>query len=165
VEVAPGRFLLDPRTFAKLLMLSGVGPQDRVLDVGCATGYSTAVLARLAQSVIGLEQDTELVRLARDILPTVGSANANVLQGVLCDGMKSEAPYDVIVVEGGMEEVPLSLLSQLSEGGRLVGVIQRGAQGRAHIFVREKGCTSSRADFDASVPILAGFRVKVGFVF
>ena len=165
VEVAPGRRLLDPRSFAKLLVLAGVGRTDRVLDVGCATGYSTAVLALLAKSVVAVDQDADLVRLARDNLSAVGAGNATVVQNALADGAKAEAPYDVIVVEGGIEEAPQTLLSQLGEGGRLVAVLQRGALGRAHLFVRENGRIGSHPDFDASVPALVGFHKSIGFVF
>ncbi|MDE2113196.1 MAG: protein-L-isoaspartate O-methyltransferase [Alphaproteobacteria bacterium] len=165
IEVAPGRYLLDPRSFAKLLVMADLKPTDRVLDVGCATGYSSAVLARLAKSVVSLDQDADLVRLASDLLPAMGVKNATVVQGSLIDGVKSSAPYDVIVVNGGIEEPPQALLSQLIEGGRLVAVIQKGTYGRAHLFVREKGCIGSRVGFDASVPVLAGFKKAVGFVF
>jgi len=165
IEVAQGRYLLDPRSFAKLLMLADIRPADAVLDVGCATGYSATVVAQLAKTVVALEQGAELVRLASDLIPACGATNAAVIQGSLVDGFKSKAPYDVIVVEGGIEEQPLALLSQLGEGGRLVAVIQIGAIGRAHIFVRENGHIGSRVGFDASVPVLAGFRKTVGFVF
>ncbi len=165
VEVVAGRYLLDPRSFAKLLVLAGVRPADRVLDVGCATGYSTAVLALLAKSVVAVEQDGDLVRVASDRLSAVGAENATVVQGALVEGAKAKSPYDVIVVEGGIEEAPQTLLSQLGEGGRMVAVLRQGAHGRAHLFVRENGRIGSRPDFDASVPVLVGFHKSVGFVF
>jgi protein-L-isoaspartate(D-aspartate) O-methyltransferase len=112
---------------------------------------------------VALEQDADLVRAAMERL--TGVADATVVQGALVEGAKAQAPYDVIVVEGGIEEAPQTLLSQLSEGGRLVAVFQQGAQGRAELFVREKGRIGSRPDFDASVPVLTGFRKSVGFVF
>ena len=165
VEVAPGRYLLDPRSFAKLLVLAGVSQTDRVLDVGCATGYSAAVLALLAKSVVAVEQDADLVHLSRDNLSAAGAENATVVQSALVEGAKAESPYDVIVVEGGIEEAPQTLLSQLGEGGRLVAVLQQGVHGRAHLFIRENGRIGSRPDFDASVPALVGFPKTVGFVF
>ena len=165
VEVAPGRYILDPRTYAKLLMLADIMPTDAVLDVGCTTGYSSVVLRQLASSVVGLEQDAELVRMASELVPGLGGDNATVVQGALIEGYRSKAPYDVIVVEGSVEEAPQTLLSQLGEGGRLVAVLQNGVSGRAHLFVREKGQIGSRADFDATVPTLVGFRKTIGFVF
>ena len=163
VEVSPGRYLLEPRCVAKLLVLANVRPTDHVLDVACATGYSTAVLAQLVRSVVAVEQDGDLMRQAVERLR--GAANVTVVQGALAEGAKAHAPYDLIVVEGGIEEAPAALLAQLAEGGRLVAVLQRGALGRAHIFVREHGRVGSRPDFDASVPVLAGFRKSVEFVF
>ncbi|HXL99892.1 MAG TPA: protein-L-isoaspartate O-methyltransferase [Rhizomicrobium sp.] len=165
VELVAGRYLLEPRSFAKLLQLAEILPGDKVLDVGCATGYSTAVLAKIAQHVIGLEQDADLVRIASDMIPAVGAANVQVIQGGLAQGYPAGAPYDVILINGAVEQVPEALLAQLAEGGRLVTVIQQGAQGRATVFLRQDGHVGHRAAFDAAAPILAGFRQPAGFVF
>jgi len=165
VEVSPGRYLPDPRTFSKLLQLAAIQPSDKALDVGCATGYSTAVLARLAKSVVALEQDADLVRIAAETVPAVAASNATVVQGGLTEGYKAKAPYDIIFINGAVEAVPDSLLGQLAEGGRLVAIVRQGAQGRAQLFVRENGRVGSREDFDSGTPLLAGFRKVVGFVF
>lgn len=163
VEVAPGRFLMEPRCFAKLLQLAAITAEDRILDVGCATGYSAAVLARLAGEVVALEQDADLVRAASQLLANV-VGKVEVVQGGLVEGVKDRAPYDVIFINGAVEQVPESLLNQLAEGGRLVTFLQDG-QSRAWLFVKEKGQVGRRPDFDADVPVLAGFRKAVGFVF
>jgi len=161
VEVSPGRYLLDPRTFAKLLELADVRPEDKVLDVGCATGYSAAVIARLAKKVFALEQDAELVCLASEL----GTPNMEVVQGALDQGHKQRAPFDVIFVNGAIQEPPETLLSQLAEGGRLVAVVADGTAGKAQLFVREHGRIGGRPGFDASVPTLVGFSKSVGFRF
>jgi protein-L-isoaspartate(D-aspartate) O-methyltransferase len=165
IELVPGRFLLDPRNFARLLQLAEIGPGDKALDVGCATGYSTVVLARLAGQVIGLEQDADLVRVASDMVPAAGAANATIAQGSLDAGYRAKAPYDVIVVNGAIEKAPESLLAQLAEGGRLVAIVQTGAQGRGCLYERQNGHIGSRTAFDASAPLLAGFVQPTGFVF
>ncbi len=164
VPVAPGRFLLDPRSFAKLLQLADVTAEDKVLDVGCATGYSSAVLGRLGKSVVALEQDADLVRVASEALADA-TGRIILTQGALIEGFRSEAPYDVIFINGAIERVPETLLAQLAEGGRLVAVMKDGAQGRAHLFLKEHGVVGQRPDFDADVPLLAGFKKAVGFVF
>ncbi|MBN9589772.1 MAG: hypothetical protein BGN85_12750 [Alphaproteobacteria bacterium 64-11] len=164
VPVAPGRYLLDPRSFAKLVQLARVTAQDKVLDVGCATGYSSAVLARLGGSVVALEQDADLVRIATETLARAVGQIA-VTQGALIEGFKDEAPYDVIFVNGAIEQTPETLLSQLGEGGRLVTVINEGAHGRARLFLKEHGVIGQRPDFDADVPLLAGFKKAMGFIF
>lgn len=164
VEVVPSRFLLEPRTFAKLLHLAVIGPEDNVLDIGCATGYSTAVLSRLARRVIGLEADVDLARVATDMLPAVNAANATVVQGPLTEGHRRGAPYDAIVIEGAVENVPDALTAQLAEGGRLVAMVQEGAQVRANLYLRHRDHVGYRRDFDGSAPLLAGFRKRVGFV-
>ena len=166
VEVAPKRYLLDPRSFAKLLQLAAIKASDRVLDVGCATGYSSAVLARIGAEVIALEQDADLVRIASEMLPAVGARNASVTQGSLVDGFKPKAPYDVIFVNGAIGDTPETLLRQLAEGGRLVAVVQpSGSVGKAQLFVKENSEIGARPAFDAGVPELAGFKKAVGFVF
>jgi len=164
VEVAPGRYLLDPRSFAKMLQLARVAAEDRVLDIGCATGYSSAVLARMAKQVVALEQDADLVRIASELLAgAVGQVQ--LTQGALIEGFKSGAPYDVIFVNGAIEQAPETLLSQLAEGGRLVAVLRDNSQAKAYLFLKEHGGIGRRPDFDADVPLLAGFKKALGFVF
>lgn len=169
VEVIPGRFLLEARSLGKMLQAAEIGPDDSVLDIGCLTGYTTAVLARMAKHVVGLEQDAELMRIALDLLPTVGAANAEIVQGGLTEGHKPKAPYDVIIINGGVENVPEALFGQLAEGGRLVAILQtspeQAVQGQVNVFLREQSRVGKRYMFDAAAPALAGFRRKVGFVF
>lgn len=163
VEIAPGRYLLDPRSFAKALQLAAVTADDRVLDVGCGSGYSSAVLARLAKDVVALEQDADLMRQAAGLLER--EANIQVAQGALIEGFKAGGLYDVIFVNGAIEAEPTTLLAQLEEGGRLVAFQQVGAQGRAVLYLKEHGQIGSRPAFDATVPLLAGFEKHVGFIF
>jgi protein-L-isoaspartate(D-aspartate) O-methyltransferase len=163
VEIAQGRYLLDPRSFAKALQLLGITANDRILDVGCGTGYSSAVLGRLAKSVVALEQDADLVRVASGLLETL--PNVQITQGALIEGFKDGGPYDVIFVNGAIEAQPDTLLAQLEEGGRLVAFLQIGAQGRATLYLKEHGRIGHRTDFDANVPLLAGFKKNLGFVF
>lgn len=164
VAVAPGRYLLDPRSFAKLLQLAQIDAGDRVLDVACGTGYSAAVLARLAAEVVALEQDADLVRIASELLANV-VGKVEVVQGALIEGVKGQAPFDVIFVNGAIEQTPDALLGQLSEGGRLVTVMRESGQTRAWLFVKQNGQVGRRPDFDAEVPLLAGFKKAMGFVF
>jgi len=163
VEIAPGRYLLDPRSFAKALQLARITADDRVLDVGSGTGYSAAILARLAANVVALEQDADLVRVAVGLLANVPSIQ--VTQGALIEGFPGGGLYDVIFVNGAVEAQPGTLLSQLEEGGRLVAFLQSGPQGRAVLYLKEHGQIGYRADFDANVPLLAGFKKHIGFVF
>jgi len=163
VAMAPGRYLLDPRSFAKLVQLAGIETGDRVLDVGGGTGYSAAVLARLAGEVVALEQDADLVRAASQLLANV-VGKVEVVQGGLVEGVKDRAPFDVIFINGAIEQVPDALLGQLAEGGRLVAVLKDG-QSRAWLYLKENGQVGRRPDFDADVPVLAGFKKAMGFVF
>ncbi len=165
IEVVHGRWLLAPRTFAKLLELAEIEPSDSVLDVGCATGYSTAILARISGRVIGLEQDADLVRIAVEAVHDFGCRNASVVQGSLTHGVRAAAPFDVIIVEGAFERSPDNLLAQLAVGGRLVGILQNAEQGHAVLYLKEPERMGRRIGFDASAPVLAGFRQPAGFIF
>ena len=165
IEIIRGRYLLEPRTFAKLLQLAAVTPNDTVLDLACATGYSTAVIAKLAKTVIGLEQGADLVRIASEAVHSAGTKNSTIAQGALIDGFPAKAPYDVIFINGAIEIVPDALLAQLAEGGRLVAVIKSGELGRATLYLREHGRVGQRVAFDAAAHPLVGFRNTVGFVF
>jgi len=165
IEVVAGRYLMDPRTFGLLVDAAKIGREDKVLDVGCATGYSTAVLSELGGRVVGLEQDADLVRVAAEAIRALGTQNAVIVQGSLADGFRGEAPYDVVFVNGAIETAPKALLAQLAPGGRLVVVVGGEARSKATVFINENGRIGRRIAFDASVPELAGFRQPVGFVF
>jgi protein-L-isoaspartate(D-aspartate) O-methyltransferase len=166
VEVRPGRFLLDPRSFGKLLQLAEIQERDRVLDVACATGYSTAVLCGLSADVVTLEQDEELAKFAAPILrscPKLGRLYGVV--GPLKAGAKEQGPYDVIFVNGAVEEIPQAWVDQMKEGGRMVVILNEGPVGKAHFCVRKAGSLSRRFAFDATVPVLPGFERSRSFVF
>jgi len=164
---APARFLLAPMVLARLVQLAAVQPQDAVLDVGCATGYSTAVLARLGRSVIGLEPEPELAEAARHILREVGVANVQIVEGDLARGYPEAGPYDVILLNGSVPEPPKTLIAQLVEGGRLAAVLSTGAgsQGKAYLFVKVSGEVSGVPHFDAGARPLPGFAAEPCFSF
>jgi len=160
-----GRALLKPMVFAKLIQAAGIGETDHVLDLGCLTGYSAAVLARLAGSVVALEEDVALARSAGEALAHTGAMNLSVVSGPLRGGWATGAPYDVIIVEGAAEVVPDSLLSQLKEGGRLVCVVGRAPMGKAMIYRMAGGHATAQPLFDAAAPLLPGFVKPAAFVF
>jgi len=171
LEIAPAsggsvaRYLMEPARFGKLVQLAEVKPSDLVLDVGCATGYSTAVLSKIASFVVGLECDPALAETASSLLAELDCINTSVVTGELKEGYADESPYDVIFIGGAVDYVPDSLLAQLAEGGRLVAVIGRGNAAKAHLFIKEGGLVSSRADFNAAIKPLPGFERETGFVF
>jgi protein-L-isoaspartate(D-aspartate) O-methyltransferase len=160
-----GRFLLAPRTFAKLVQLAEIGPDAVVLDVGCATGYSTAVLARLAKAVVAVEVDTALAIQATQTLRQLGANNALVIEGALEMGAPSHAPFDAILLEGAVPRVPGGLLEQLKDGARLVAVTADGTFGRAQVWQRTGKVFDSRPVFDAGAEPLPGFARQADFVF
>jgi protein-L-isoaspartate(D-aspartate) O-methyltransferase len=164
------RYLLAPVVLARLIQLANVEATGNVLDIGCATGYSTVVLSRLANAVTAVEVEPELAAAARANLAALGIGNAAVVEGPLTEGAPDAAPFDVILVNGSVLDVPEELLAQLKEGGRLVAVIAAGREGRprqgkAFLFVKVDGEASGVSHFDASAKPLPGFAPTPSFSF
>ncbi|WP_096786164.1 protein-L-isoaspartate O-methyltransferase [Rhodobacter sp. CZR27] len=163
VAISPNRVVLEPRTLAKLLDTLNIQPTESVLDVGCGLGYSCAVIARLAEAVVGLEEDEALASEAQRTLSTEGVDNAAVIVGALTGGAAKHGPYDVITVQGGVETVPQALLDQLKEGGRIGCLFMEGPLGVARIGYKVDGALTWRPAFNASAPVLPGFETKRDF--
>lgn len=159
----PPRYLIETMVLARMIQTGAVGEGDRVLDVGAATGYSSAVLGLIAAEVVALEQDGALVGAARGALG--GTANITVVEGPLTAGAASKGPFDVILLEGAVEQLPQALLDQLAEGGRLVAVVGRGRAAKCLVHTRIGAEISIRQAFDAAIPALPGFDAPRGFVF
>jgi protein-L-isoaspartate(D-aspartate) O-methyltransferase len=157
------RRLLKPMVLGKLIHAANIAPGDRVLDVGCATGYGAAVLARVAGQVIALEQDADLARAARSEL--AGQPNATVVSGSLTAGWPQSSPYDAIVLEGATEVPPETFLSQIREGGRLVCVLGSGPGSKAMLYCRSGDELGGRPIFDATAAVLPGFAKTPVFAF
>jgi protein-L-isoaspartate(D-aspartate) O-methyltransferase len=165
VPVGGGRVLMEPRVLGRLLNDAGLTPASRVLIVGAGTGYSAAIAARLAAKVVALEEDKALLASARGALSELG-ARVVLAEGRLADGWTAEGPYDVILIDGAVSEVPAALIAQLAPGGRLLTVVDDGhGVGRAMIFSGIDGIVSQRPLFDAATAILPGFERKPAFQF
>jgi protein-L-isoaspartate(D-aspartate) O-methyltransferase len=165
VPIAPGRVLLDPRVFAKLLDALNPGPSDLVLDLGCGTGYSTAVLARLAEAVIALEEDPALAAEAEALLAAHSVDTAVVQTGPLVAGVPEHGPFDAILVEGAVERLPEAIADQVKPGGRIAAVFTAGAAGQARLGLRTEQGVAWRRLFDATAPLLPGFEATKAFEF
>lgn len=165
VELAGGRMLLAPAEFARLLQLAEVGSDDVVLDVACGSGYSSAVIAGLASAVVGLEEHEDLVTQANETLAALDIGNAAIVTGALEQGVKREAPFDAIIIEGAVDEVPEILLSQLKGGGRLAAVVGRGNAAVATLYVKSGKDVFPRRTFNASLPLLQPFAKDEDFAF
>ena len=166
VEIAAGRYLMEPMVLARLIQEANVAADDMVLDVGCGTGYAAAVMSRLAGTVIALDVDGSLAEEAERTLGAVGADNAIVVTGPLAEGHSQQAPYDVILLGGAVDRLPQALADQLAEGGRIVGVLREtGGVGQATLWARHRGVLSSRGLFEASLPPLPGIARPVSFEF
>ncbi|MEO0914936.1 MAG: protein-L-isoaspartate O-methyltransferase [Pseudomonadota bacterium] len=165
IEVAPGRVLLDPRTFSKMLEALALSPSDLVLDIGSAYGYSTAVIARLAEAVVGVEEDEAMAREAERQLSALGADNAVITHAALSECDPAHGPYDAIMVQGGVEKIPAAIVSQLKEGGRIAALFREGAFGQARLGRKSGEKIVWRAEFDAAAPVLPGFGGAEAFQF
>lgn len=168
LPVAPGRCLMEPVTHARLLQAALPVKTDTVLDLGCATGYSAAILSTLCGKIVAVEHDASLLVSAQKNWADAGFANIQAHQGALPEGYAPAAPYSLIVLNGTVAHIPEALVEQLAPEGRLVGVV-RGAEdriGHAVIISRNaQGIISTRTLFDAAVPYLPGLEPRTQFVF
>lgn len=165
IPLGPGRVILDPRVFAKMLDALDLGPADLVLDVGCGLGYSTAVIARIAEAVVAVEEDPDHARDAEAALVSHGVDNAVVQTGALAAGAPEHGPYDAIMLQGAIETLPQALCDQLKPGGRIVAIFVSGALGRVRLGHRAGDGIGWRRVFDAAAPVLPGFAATKAFEF
>ena len=164
IDLGEGRFVLDPRSFAKMLDALDVQPTDMVLDIGCGLGYSSAILAQMAGTVIAIEENESFVETAQATLVEQGCLNVVVNAAPLVAGDASSAPYDVILIQGGVEDVPQTLLDQLADGGRLACIFQNGGTGILKLGYKIDGQVSWRYEANAAAPVLSGFEKSKDFV-
>jgi protein-L-isoaspartate(D-aspartate) O-methyltransferase len=171
IPLGNGRFLVEPLVLARLLQLAEIGKDDKVLEIGCASGYATAVLAKIAASVVAVESDPQLAAAARANLQALGIGNVQLQEAAMTAGWRAGAPYNVILINGAVGEIPASISEQLAEGGRLVTVTEGSAGpvearcGSAVLMTRAEGKLSNRPAFDATVEMLPGFARRPAFVF
>lgn len=165
LTLGQGRVLLEPRTLAKMLDVLAIDGDELVLDVGCTLGYSTAVIAHMAQAVVAVEEDSDMAREAQDALVAAGADNAVVHVGPLVEGAAQHGPYDVIAIQGGVADVPEGLLDQLKEGGRIAAMFMAGPLGEVRVGYKRAGKISWRLAFNATAPILPGFDKEMTFNF
>ena len=160
-----GRYVMEASPLAKMLQLAQITRDHVVLDIGCGSGYSAALLSLLAGSVVAVESDAALAEAASERLSDGGYDNVAVVTGELEKGYAAEGPYDIIFLNGAVEFVPPALFDQLREGGRLVAAVGLGLSAQAYLFVKDGGVVSGRPAFNISVKPLPGFRKAEEFVF
>ena len=163
LDLGQGRVLFDPRTLAKTLDALAIDNTELVLDVGCAMGYSSAVIAHMAEAVVAVEEDSAMATEAQEALNLAGADNVLVHEGPLAQGAPQQGPYDVIVVQGGVAELPEALTAQLKDGGRIACLFMQGPLGEMRIGHKRGDKISWRMSFNAGAPVLDGFQQQDRF--
>lgn len=165
IEVSDGRYLMRPRSFTKLVQAANIKPHDLVLIIGCGTGYSAAVIGRLADSVVAVEEDEMLAQKATSNLEDLEIDNVAVVNAPHNLGLADQGPYNVILVDGALPERQPAIEAQLANGGRMAVILQDGPIGTAMVITRDEDAFVAVPSFDAAVPPLSGFAKEKGFVF
>jgi protein-L-isoaspartate(D-aspartate) O-methyltransferase len=166
LALGDGRYLVEPMVAARLLQSAALQSTDRLLEVGCGTGYGTAVAAHLVGRVVAVESVPAHVRRARELLAELKLANVEIVEAPLAAGAPNRGPYDAILVSGAVAEVPKELTAQLADGGRLLAVVKRAiGLGQATLTLRTGDTFSRRTLFDAATPLLPEFEPRESFVF
>lgn len=166
IALGDGRFLMEPMVAAKMLQELGLKASDVALSIGCGTGYSVALLGRIVDTVVAVEEDSGLIHQASKNLADLGVDNVAIIEGPLNSGAPKQAPYDVIFFDGAVAEIPDAISDQLAEEGRLIAMVEKpGGICSAHIMTRHHGVVSGRDLFEAGTPALPNFEREAAFSF
>ena len=164
VSLEDGRVIIDPRTLAKFLDFLDVGQDELVLDIGSGLGYSSAILSCLSEAVVALEDDCSRVAETEETVRDMGLDNICVQKGILHEGAPQHGPYDVIIIQGAVEDIPVAVISQLKNGGRIAAIFMDGRLGEARIGYKFDDQINWRFAFNAGAPVLKGFQKVNKFV-
>ncbi|WP_417270199.1 protein-L-isoaspartate O-methyltransferase family protein [Celeribacter sp.] len=163
LDLGHGRVVLDPRVLAKMLDDLDIQSDELVLDIGAGLGYSSAVMSHMAEAVIAVEEDPEMAAAAAKNLMEAGVDNVVVETAALAEGAPQHGPYDVVILQGGVESLPDAILSQVKSGGRIVCIFIEGALGIVRMGYNIDGEINWRASFNATAPVLPGFEAEKAF--
>ena len=163
VDLGGSRVVLDPRTLGKMLDFLNIQNDELVLDIGVGLGYSSALISRLSEAVVAVEDDPDRISEAEETLGQVGADNVVLHNGALADGAAQHGPYDVIILQGAVEHMPDEILGQLKDGGRIACIFNKDALGIVKIGHKLNGKVNWRFAFNAAAPVLAGFERPKAF--
>ncbi|MCV6595240.1 MAG: protein-L-isoaspartate O-methyltransferase [Silicimonas sp.] len=163
IELDTNRVLLDPRLMGKMLDAVDIQGDELVLDIGPGLGYSSALVARMAEAVVAVEENPDLAQEAERALAEISADNVALIEGALVEGADKHGPYDVILLQGAVQKIPESLIAQLKDGGRIAALFADGSHGEMRLGYKAEGKVSWRFMFNGSAPVLPGFEQERSF--
>ena len=163
IDLGNGRSMLEPRVLAKMLDALDIQPNEFVLSIGAGSGYSAAIVSRMAEAVVALEQDETLASDAEAQLSEANADNVAVVSGTMSDGAANHGPFDVILFDGAIEMLPAAISSQLKDGGRIAAIFREGALGTCRVGYKSGEAITWRDAFNANADILPGFNREIAF--
>ena len=164
IDLGGGRVVLEPRTLAKMLDALEIQGAELVLDIGTGLGYSSAVIARMAEAVVAVEENAEMAAEAQSLLAENGADNVILHEGALAQGAAEHGTYDVIILQGAVEHLPDAIGEQLKDGGRICCLFMEGSLGVVRVGYKIDGRINWRFAFNAGAPVIPGFEKHAAFV-
>ena len=166
IPLGHGQAMVAPRIDARLMHDVALKPTDKVLEIGTGSGYLTALLADRSHHVVSLEINPELHARARANLQGAGISNVDLRMADGSAGASDAGPFDAIVLDGSVYEVPQALLDQLKVGGRLIAIVGEEPVMQATLYTRTSASAwDHKALWDTTAPRLLGFKQPSRFTF
>ena len=165
IHIGKNRYLLKPAITAKLLSALEVEGTETILIISSTTGYSAALASKIAETVICIEEDSDLLNFSEKIAIANSMNNIVFIKNELNKGYPDQGPYTCILIEGAIEEEPKLIIDQLADGGRLVTILNDNENGSAIKYSKINGQITSQFLFSMDAPVLESFKKSKKFNF
>ena len=159
------RFILKANLTAKIISALNISNEENVLIIGSSTGYSSAIISRLAETVISIEEDKELLDFSEDVIKNIGIDNIVFINNKMIEGCSDQEPFNAIIIEGAVDEVPPKILNQLEHNGRLIAMINDNGISNVIEYQKKNNTFTERFLFSCSAPKLKSFDKRKSFSF
>ena len=159
------RFVLKANLIAKIISALNISNEENVLVIGSSTGYSSAIISRLAETVISIEEDQELLDFSEEAIKKNGIDNIVFINNAMIEGCSEQGPFNAIIIEGAIDEVPPNILNQLEDNGRLIAMINNKGVSNVIEYQKKNNIFTDRFLFSCTAPKLKCFDKRKSFSF